>query len=136
MTPPTQTTPPLDPDRPWKKTRKGRTKPKLDAVYCIDLNDQRDGLPCYKLGATSITGRGLWSRIANIRAGSKLECVVLQWCYVGPDRAPQLEKDILSIGRRTDHHTWQGHKEVRALTPEQLKQVLQLIRDSEIPYPV
>ena len=132
---PTTPPPSLD-EQAWKKTRKGRIKPKLDAVYCIDLNDQRDGLPCYKLGATSITGRGLWSRIANIRAGSKLQCVMLQWAYVGPERAPQLEKEILSIGLKTDHHTWQGHNEVRALTPDQLNQVLQLIRASDIPFPV
>ncbi len=130
------TTPPSLENQAWKKTRKGRIKPKLDAVYCIDLNDQRDGLPCYKLGATSITGRGLWSRIANIRAGSKLQCVMLQWCYVGQDRAPQLEKEILSMGQKTNHTGWQGHKEVRALTPDQLNQVLQLIRASEIPFPV
>jgi hypothetical protein len=135
--PPTpQNPPPTLESQAWKKTRKGRIKPKLDAVYCIDLNTQHNALPCYKLGATSITGRGLWSRIANIRAGSKFQCVMLQWAYVGPERAPQLEKEMLSIGLKTDHTGWQGHKEVRALTPEQLNHILQLIRSSEIPFPV
>jgi hypothetical protein len=128
--------PPSLESQPWKKTRKGRIKPKLDAVYCLALNDHRDGIPCYKLGATSITGRGLWSRVANIRAGSKMQVVPLLWAYVGPDTAPQLEKQILAMGRKTDHTGWQGHNEVRALTDDELQQVLNLIKQAEIPFPV
>jgi hypothetical protein len=40
------------------------------------------------------------------------------------------------MGRKTDHTGWQGHNEVRALTDDELQQVLNLIKQAEIPFPV
>lgn len=121
---------------PWKISRKGRKKPKLDTVYVLALSDQRDGIPCYKLGATNQMSNGLWRRIANIRAGSKLQCTVVTQAHVGIDAAPDLERLILSHGVKTDHTGWQGHHEVRALTDAQLQSVLNIIEQARIPHPL
>lgn len=107
--------------------RKKRPKPQLDTVYCVQLDDTFNGLPCFKLGATS-AGARLWARFAEIRTKSGIRIKPVLHGYVGPAVAPQLEEQMLAIGLKTQHTGWQGHKEVRALTEAEYHQVLDLIR--------
>lgn len=123
------------PQPPWKAARPKKPRPRLNCIYCIKLHDTHNALQCYKVGASSTDNGRIWVRAKEIRTSSKIPTAMLRWAYTGYDAASAAEDELLALGIRTPHTGWPGHKEVRALTPEELAVVMRIMDKYETPFP-
>lgn len=100
----------------------------LDSVYVWESEGETyKGVKVYKIGVTKIS-RGV-ARILECSASSGRVAKILRLERV--HRAPELERELLSIGEKPDYLCkFDGYSEMRALDGEELTRVLKLIDDN------